>query len=906
MKGMTLALLDGLSKMFEWLLDGILQLVINVVSPIIQFLLTLISYLLGIYFYQIGVFILGLVDFVEMLFRSLAGLAIANDRGIAISIAGGEGDILVQLIRNKDVQQAFLAMCIVGLFLLVVTSVFQIIKVEYTTEGAKNSKTPILQKAFKGLANLMLLPILCIFGIVFSNQLLGLLDKATKTEGDATTTISGLVFSTAASDAFYKKGETKMYMRYATPSLAIVELLNNLGGILKNAWNDAGEDFNPELSREYALSEEKREEIQSNFQTQQDGYKYYDIENVSQYYNYSNIDYLILILSGIVILKAFLFTSFGMVMRLYKCAVLFIISPAVIGMTPINEGGLGKWRGQFVGQVLSAYGTILSVNLYIILIRVFINIDISFVGFTQFVFSKTLMAGLLKAIFVMVGALMIEQFSKEIGGYFGAEDAMSAGKGMAKQVGDTAMKGVKVAAKVGSFAATGGASLAIKAGQGIAGAVGSMAKGAKGGFENTEGKFGKKLLGATKGAVWDGGIKKAGVNIGKTAKNAGLGAAHFFSDGVTMVKNKIDGIREDELRDEMGNNAAAISARKNYDQAVTNSQEKISEIDDQISKAGSEEDRAKLEAQKSSIQSDLSKMRDEGIAKYGNKWMDDNFVEATNSRQDEIQKVLNPYDRHHSRLKSLTNAAAVGARGVSYFGAAMKGLGDEAMQDVPGFKVFQNIDKAAHAGAKAMKGNHAANMEKIDELREDRVKNSYNGTIFAGADKVLLGAASIKFSEQVGSEVGAAQQNLKVEAGDTFRRLADELERLQKSPQFFENGQYTEGGAQMYHQAINAALSELNSKGANLNFSDVENLANKTIDLGGKIDISLADLKIDFDPKKIEKSINDALRKSGGAMKPEVLRDELQKIFNELGLSGNKNMLMQIEAIIKKVMNDLK
>ncbi|MGN0961585.1 MAG: Mbov_0396 family ICE element transmembrane protein, partial [Christensenellales bacterium] len=496
MKGMMLGFFDPLITLLENLIMGILSPVINflmewLVAPLINFLFSIVNYIISLYLYTISIFILGLIDFVEMLFRALAGLG-STGSGIELSIGGKSGDILLQLLRHQDVQKAFLAMCIVGIFLLIVTTVFQIIKVEYTTEGAKNSKTPIFQKAFKGLANLMLLPILCVFGIVFANQLLGLLDKATRADGN-NPTISGTLFVTSASEAHYKKNDAQFVMFTANLNMAIPQVLLNSLPILYQSVKDMAEGYKENIT-DSSFNEDYRwdvDEVESGFINQSEGYKYYNIAAVSAYYNYGKINYLLLILGGVTVIKCLYFTCFGMVIRLYKCAVLFIISPAVIGMTPVNEGGLGKWRGQFIGQVLSAYGTILSINIFFIIVRVLLAVEVKFVNMGNFTFwGEHFMTGLLKSIFVMAGCLLIEKFAKELGGFFGAEDAMGAGKDMSKQVVDTAMKGVEVAGAVGRTIATGGAaSLAATIG-GVKNVAGGFKEGGiAGGLKAIGGEF---------------------------------------------------------------------------------------------------------------------------------------------------------------------------------------------------------------------------------------------------------------------------------------------------------------------------------------------------------------------------------------------------------------------------------
>lgn len=877
MKGMMLGLLDGIftviSNAIMSVLNPLIQFVFdNIIGPVLTLVVNLISYILGIYFYGISSFLLGLIDFVELLFRALAGLEASNaNSSINLSIDGKSGDILIQLIRHPDIQQAFLSMCIVGLFLLVVTTVFQIIKVEYTTEGAKNSKTPIFQKAFKGLANLMLLPILCVFGIIFSNQLLGLLDKATQGEGD-NPTIAGTLFVTAASDAFYRANELPLVMVPTAPSLYPVQIITN---VVQIAWNSisgtAGDSWGNE-GFDYKLTEDERAEVEVLFSNQAKDHCYYMIDNVSKYYNYSQINYLLLIFGGCVVLKCLYFTCFGMVVRLYKCAVLFIISPAVIGMTPVNEGGLGKWRGQFIGQVLSAYGTILSINLFFIIVRVLLNVDVTFSNNNSWVnggaFSSSLMTGLLKSIFVIAGCLLIEKFSKELGGFFGAEDAMSTGKDMSKQVADVAMKGVQVAAAVGGAAVTGGASLAksisagVKSAKGDSKGIAGFVKGVGGGFV--------------------GGLKE-------TASHTALGKGGMLAYSHFKDKNEINAGEE-----------AKKSLEKNKT-SLANQQSKFADLDKlegevqaQLEAARNTKGGRGNQAPTRELENRLKNIQEKKAIAQKNI---DGLQASITSDEAAVKAGSEAEDRMGDRVQKRKNAVS---RTTLYASAIMAQSGEDVKGFIPGYKQFvQPLDKSAHSGVKLLGDDAEAATGKIDKDRQKKVEDAWkeNPTMASKAADTLLGAGSKEVVKELGKEFEAAQKNIVVDARDAMMQLKDAIEAINSSKMSDDSKE------QRKSELMQSTVDQLNGKGANVTYSQVSDWA-----LNGKIDVNLADLKMDmdFDASKFEKAIKEAMKKGGGAVNADVLRDELQKVFNEQGEKGNKNMLMQIEALIKKVMNDLK
>ena len=239
MKGMMLGwvadilggITEALSKVFSWAISFLLRWV---VVPSVEALIFIIKFVFGGLFYGVSVFLLSLIDFLEALFRSLAGLApIRNDNYISFSIGGKSGDLLIQMLTSKEILLAFEATAIAGIFLLIIMTIFQMIKVEYTTEGAENNKTKILGKSLKSLTNLLLIPALCIFGVYIGNQILDLIDTATK--GSSNAKISGVLFTTAAASAMYEKGD-------------LMFIINNVDDVIEVSINAAFATIEPVTS----------------------------------------------------------------------------------------------------------------------------------------------------------------------------------------------------------------------------------------------------------------------------------------------------------------------------------------------------------------------------------------------------------------------------------------------------------------------------------------------------------------------------------------------------------------------------------------------------------------------------------------------------------------------------------
>lgn len=896
---------DILMFIIEWLVKLI-------VAPLVKGLIDTIRVLLSNTFYTLSIFLLRLVDFVEMLFRALAGLPNNRTDGANITLTlgegGGGGDLLLQLLKSGGVQQAFLSMCVVGIFLLVVTTVFQIIKNEYTTEGSKNAKGPIFQKAFKGLANLLLLPLLVVFGIIFANQLLNLLDIATK--ANAGSTISGQLFVTAATEAQYNVLGTAEDDRWVFEKDSYIYretmgLCLSLEAFVEGIGSAYTEIFNPNNAPdESGVADEG---INKQFSTQQ--LKYYKISEVSQYYDFSRINYLLLILGACIILKVLFFTCFGLVLRLYKCAILFIISPAIIGMTPINEGGLGKWRTSFIGQVLAAYGTVLSINLFFIVVSVLLSVEVSFTGFGGGfdVLSSSLMTSLLKCIFVIAGCILIEKFTKELGGYFGADDAASAGKDLAKQVGDTAQKSGKVAVAAGRGAYKLNRGIA-KAGVGIAKGVGKTVAGGvdlasylkNGGRKGHDGKgfltFNKERQKKRKDAV-SGFAKKVG--------NGALSAIKMDSD--SRKWRKIDRF--------YSGNGSSKDARAAY----SHFQEEKALADKKKSELTSKLDNAKyadyLERDKKGGKFTDAEMKEfmdlDDRAKQGQvkaEAGDIGQLKKDLTRQETLssanQKSMDQFEKDYGEHfvenydADKAKAAERRANAKAWFGGKVmnaasffEGVAMEGMDLMPGTKFFGNMQKMQDKGADALGDGFIAANKDAKEGPKSRKKRREDAAEedFAWALDAQRRAGGIKVSNQM-------VENLKV------KQLQDQNDINRSLNTLNSAFHASEGDLERQKELALQAAQYAQQKGSDMSFDEIMRLFEQN--RGKKIDLNLSQLKLDFDVKALQKDIQDSIAK-GMASTTEGLTQAISKaVQKQMDGKNNPQLVNMVISAVKQAIQE--
>lgn len=786
---MVQAILSGLIGVFSTIMTKVFMPIINavlkvitkyVIAPLLNVAINLVNYFIGIAMYGIAIFLLALIDYAELIFRLLAGLEVD---GMRLTLDGGKdgsSDLLVQLLRSEGIQQAFLSMVIVGIFLLVITTIFQMIKVEYTTEGSKNAKGPILNKAFKGVATLMLLPLLTIFGVFMGNQILGLIDTATKggnTNGDQPT-ISGTLFVTAASEAYYEANEMRVLITNlgTAPIDLVMNIIPMSWNAIVNAW---GADDTEGVESSFfdlpifgGATSENRDVVESGFICQSKGnyagvvggYRYYYVDEVTTYYDISQINYLLLFFGSAMVLKTLYYACFGMVVRLFHCGILFVVSPMIIGISPINDGAFKNWTKNFIGKALSAYGVVMAMNIFFIVIKVLLSLDIEFTNVDDYMFGNELMVGLLKSIFVIGGCTMVEKFSKELGSYFGADDAVSAGKDLEKSTKESVKNAVKTVGTI-ALMATGVGGGAAMAAKGIAGAI--KAKG---------------VAGAAKG-----GMQK----LGNAVMNKGQGIADTMGFGNKWeglrgsMKNKAVMSRENQIAGGYNTTINNANAQIKADQAILNqaNQGVYQQNDPTVIAARKRiSDNQKIVNQAKKDRAHALKTDEElvGLRKDRDDFNDDANVEM---RAGDRRNAISA--RKHMNSETLKNFGGWGA-GFKEFGqsfeksrgeAAKKG-GDQGQQD------YQNHQKIiANAEEAKYKKTHSASLEASDvRMQNLMIKRATEQSKQGVAEANKSNQKAIGNIENLAAFEARARANGDAQSADMYaKQLADAITALSQA-----------------------------------------------------------------------------------------------------------------------------
>lgn len=327
-----------------------------------------------------------IIDFIKDIFYMLASIE-------PVKVDGQESDLLSHFLLSDAVKKAFWLVVLIAVILLVLFVIIAIVRSEYANGENKKSKTLILGKACQSFIIFMLVPFILLTGITLSNTVVSSVNQSMNPyvlEQGQEATIGGQILVTSG--------------YYA-----------------------------------YIGEESEREEIEIRFITGELDYNNKDV--VSQYYKIKDLDFFVGIIGSLVILVMFVMSAISFIQRIFDIILLYIISPISVSTIPTDDGQRFKqWKEMLIGKVLGAYGIILSMNLFFIIIP-----QVQQIAF----FGNAFKNGIVKILFLIGGAFAVTKANIVIanltGSHAGGSETrelianMRTGKNITRAVGTTAL-----------------------------------------------------------------------------------------------------------------------------------------------------------------------------------------------------------------------------------------------------------------------------------------------------------------------------------------------------------------------------------------------------------------------------------------------------------------------------------
>ena len=251
-----------------------------------------------------------LIDFIKRIFFKLCGLD-------TVTIDGEQKDLVTSLVQSNTIHRVFLTIFLIGVILLTVFLIIALIRANYQS-NEKKSRGTIFTKAGQSFLIMLLIPFLLVAGMTLVNTIMASVNTSMQvyiTEGQ--TLIGGQMLITSGSTAFIGEASER----------AIIETKFLTGAL----------DYN-------------------------------NLDVVKQYYDVADINYVIGILGGLVMLVMFVISSVTFIQRIFDIILLYIISPVSISTIPLDEGNRFRvWKDMLISKILGAYGIILVMNLFFLI-----------------------------------------------------------------------------------------------------------------------------------------------------------------------------------------------------------------------------------------------------------------------------------------------------------------------------------------------------------------------------------------------------------------------------------------------------------------------------------------------------------------------------------------------------------
>lgn len=522
-----MGLLQGISNstMLAWY-DEVLQEIGNF----------LIGEIIGKFLWTLGSIMFVILDLFENVFKSLAGI---REGGVTISGDKVEGDLVLYFIESPVVTEIFISMLILSFILLLIFTVFAIVKNQYSEKQEPVSK--IIASSCKGLLMYLLVPVATVVCLIVGNVVLQAINEATNTEHSGT---SGLLFTAAVYNA--------NKMRDSDLSDAKTALENTWISLPASAWYRIGAEVGVtqgtiselEGPSGRAAMNDIADIIDEEIGNGSFKYSWY---NLVGFYDALSVSYITIWVGGAFLIGAIAKIAWGVASRLFKMVIFYAISPIIVATYPIDNGGaLGKWRGAMVQQATMAYASVGVINVMYSLVPVINSIS----------FGVDVIATMAARIIIMLMAFnSAKDLISAVSGWFGLGDAYATGesaKGQVKSSISNATKKMTSAAKTtaGTFA------------------------GIKGGMQGAE-KLGKnKFMGAMHGAWKGSGLaEKTGLDPSKWAKEAKEGVKAGESYYQDLYTNYGEHKKENEAKFKAAN--AIESQSKGVEAKLNNLEEQF-------------------------------------------------------------------------------------------------------------------------------------------------------------------------------------------------------------------------------------------------------------------------------------------------------------------------------------------
>lgn len=393
-----------LKTILSWAFDNILKpMLVEIAIPLIKGIANMIGDSLAEVWLFIYTLLLNLIDYMEHFFNVFSGLE-------KVVYKNEEYSFLELLYAVSGIRTAIAIISIAAFAILIGFSILAVIRsVSNNSDEQGSVVVKVLHLTFRGFVKLLMVPLVCVFLITLSNAIISSISsginmiqaQSAQNSGEtykgSKTSISRVIFCVSTLDGA------------RTPSYNVTTKLSEREETIGIADELRAPYFYVDYSDDKGDSIIKGKVITGSFWTNDRV-----VDRIKKDFDPKMIDYTIGYVIGafMVILLATCCLKF--IARIFNVLLLALVSPLFAGYYPLDEGKkYDDWKNAFVGQLFMGFGSILSMQIYLLITPYIMDSKLTFGEGTPEANA------LIRLIFLVGGAFVIKTSGAIITGLLG-------------------------------------------------------------------------------------------------------------------------------------------------------------------------------------------------------------------------------------------------------------------------------------------------------------------------------------------------------------------------------------------------------------------------------------------------------------------------------------------------------
>lgn len=328
---------EVLSKVFEWLFNNILVPVLTLVlQTVVPWIVELYYNIYSTFLFMILRYLCKIIDYIQISFNVFIG---ASEVSVGSGATAQSMPLLDALMWQPTVNKAFWIITALGLGIAMILCIYATMK--STLDFDFENKRPVgavLKSMMKCFIQFLTVPFFTLFLLKLAGLVMKVINLATYDPNKSPASLGSILFCLASLDACKDP-------RYNISSKV------------------AGVDYmTTGIRGDYFTGKED----------------YMDMDRVFDYFSVTEFDYFTGIVLALFLAVILLICIITFIQRLFEIIVLYLVSPLFVATMPLDDGEkFSKWRELFIAKVFSGYGSVLSMNIYLMLCPIILGNSIT-------------------------------------------------------------------------------------------------------------------------------------------------------------------------------------------------------------------------------------------------------------------------------------------------------------------------------------------------------------------------------------------------------------------------------------------------------------------------------------------------------------------------------------------------